>query len=221
MVDTFVGSIELLPNSDFWIEETPLTPQTVEIDNAFDAIATMLGVEDRENGGMASSFWNSTEITWNGRDSAVLVDEDVIDRDVIGREVTVTRSGRTTTTTTVTDIRNTIRQTFEESGIEKEFGLELSAHQEVVDLGTKVVGIDVLYSVRSRNIQVSAKRVKPNTRYYVFMENTDLTEYAVPKYLPITMKRGTFQTGDIVETSVALTVLGTVSYTHLRAHETV
>ena len=209
MVDTFVGTIELVPNSDFWIEETPLTPQTIEIDNAYDAIATMLGVEDRENGGMASSFWNSTEITWNGRDSATLVDEDVINRQVTNRDVTVQRRGRTTTTTTVTDFRNTIRQTFEESGIEREFGLELSAGQEVIDLGNKVVGIDVLYNVRSRNIQVTVKRVKPNTKFYVFMENTDLTEYAVPKYLPITMKRGTFQTGDIVETSVAATVLGT------------
>ena len=58
MVDTFVGIIELVPNSDFWIEETPLDPQNIEIDNAFSAIATLLGVEDRENGGMASSFWN-------------------------------------------------------------------------------------------------------------------------------------------------------------------
>ena len=72
MVDVFIGVIELVPNSDFWIEENPLTPQTVEIDNAFDAIATLLGVEDRENGGMASSFWNSSETTWNGRDSATL-----------------------------------------------------------------------------------------------------------------------------------------------------
>ena len=30
-------------------------------------------------------------------------------------------------------------------------------HQEVVDLGTKVVGIDVLYNVRSRNVQVAVK----------------------------------------------------------------
>ena len=57
-----------------------------------------------------------------------------------------------------------------ETGTKKEFNLELSAGQEVVDLGTKVVGIDVLYSVRSRNIQVTVKRVKPNTRFYVFME---------------------------------------------------
>ena len=126
--------------------------------------------------------------------------------------LTVQRRGRTTTTTTTTDIRNTIRQTFEETGIEREFGLELSANQEVIDLGTKVVGIDVLYNVRSRNVQVTAKRVKPNTRYYVFMENTDLTQYAVPKYLPITMNRGTFALNDIVETSVSAAVLGQPKY---------
>ena len=207
LVDVFVGAIDLLPSSDFWIEEIPLTPQTIEIDNAFDAISQLLGVEDRENGGMASSFWNSHETTWNGRDSATLVDEDLIDRQVLSsnsdRDVNVNRRGDTTTTTTTTtttsDIQNTIRQTFEESGVEKEFGLELSAGQEVIDLGTKVVGIDVLYNVRSRNIQVTAKRVKPNTRYYVFMENTDLTQYAVPKYLPISMNRGTFAVNDVVE----------------------
>jgi hypothetical protein len=205
LVDVFVGSIELLPSSDFWIEEIPLAPQNIEIDNAFDAISQLLGVEDRENGGMASSFWNSHETTWNGRDSATLINENIIDSRVTNRDVDVNRVRDTRaweiTTTTTTDIQNTIRQTFEETGIEREFNFELSAGQEVIDLGTKVVGIDVLYNVRSRNIQVFAKKVKPNTRYYVFMENTDLTPYAVPKYLPITMNRGTFAINDIVESS--------------------
>jgi len=206
LVDVFVGSIELVPSSDFWIEEIPLTPQNVEIDSAFDAIAQLLGVEDRENGGMASSFWNSHETTWNGRDSATLINEEVIGSQVISSSSNggvVTQSGNTTTTTTTitNDIQNTIQQTFEETGIEREFNLELSSNEQVIDLGTKVVGIDVLYNVRSRNVQVIAKRVKPNTRYYVFMENTDLTEFAVPKYLPISMNRGTFAVNDIVESS--------------------
>ena len=71
----------------------------------------------------------------------------------------------------------------------------------MVDLGTKVVGVNVVYNVRSRNIEVFAKRLKPNTRYYVFMENTDLTKYAVPKFIPITMDRGSFSVNDIVESS--------------------
>ena len=62
-------------------------------------------------------------------DSATLVDEEIIDRDVLSRDVDVDRvrdTGHVTTTTTTTDIQNTIRQTFEETGIEREFGLELT-----------------------------------------------------------------------------------------------
>ena len=202
LVDVFVGKIELTPSSDFWIEETVLPSQNIQVDSVYDGIADLLGV-DGENGGMAASFWNSSEITWNGRDSATLIDEDIVGRDVISTRsnTNVTNSGntRTTTTTTTRDVRNSIRQTFEETGVEREFGLELSASEEVIDLGTKVVGMNILYNVRSRNVQVFAERVKPNTRYYVFMENTDLTKYAVPKFLPIEMVKGTFDVNDIVE----------------------
>ena len=155
-MDVFVGAIELVPSSDFWIEEIPLTPQNVEIDSAFDAIAQLLGVEDRENGGMASSFWNSHEQTWNGRDSATLIDEDIIGSQVISSNANsntdVNQQGNTTTTTvtttTTTDIQNTIQQTFEETGVEKTFNLELSSNEQVIDLGTKVAGIEVLYNIR-------------------------------------------------------------------------
>ena len=65
-------------------------------------------------------------------------------------------------------------------------------------MGNKVVGVDILYNVRSRNIEVSGKKLKPNTRYYVFMENQDMTEYAVPKLLPVVMVKGSFSTGDLM-----------------------
>ena len=65
-----------------------------------------------------------------------------------------------------------------------------------------------MYNVRSRNIEVIGKKLKPNARYYVFMENVNLTNFCVPKLLPITMVRGSFATGDIVESGTAIQVLG-------------
>ena len=63
----FAGTIQLNPESDFWVEEVPLgAPAVFNIDTAYTALAELLDVDDRENGGMASSFWNSHEITWNG-----------------------------------------------------------------------------------------------------------------------------------------------------------
>ena len=201
----YAGSIELNPETDFWIEEVPLgAPDIFNIDTAYSAFAELLGVdeEQRENGGMASSFWNSHEQTWNGRDSATLVGEEITDSVVLSENTTVehlTGNGVRDITTTTTELLNTITQTFEETGIEKTFGLQLTPVDQVIDLGNKVLGVDVLYNVRSRNIEVVGRKLKPNTRYYVFMENVDMTAYAVPKLLPITMSRGSFSENDIVD----------------------
>ena len=203
----FAGTIQLNPESDFWIEEVPIgAPDIFNIDTAYSAFAELLGVdeEQRENGGMASSFWNSHEQTWNGRDSATLLGEEVTDSQVLSSNTEVEHlhgDGRREITTTTTELLNTITQTFEETGIEKTFGLELTPNDQVIDLGNKVLGVDVLYNVRSRNIEVVGKKLKPNTRYYVFMENVDMTAYAVPKLLPIVMTRGSFSENDIVDST--------------------
>ena len=198
----FVGSITLNPASDFWMEEVILaTPDVVKIDSPFDGMASLLGVEDRENGGMAASYWNSHEQTWTGKE---LIKEEVLRNEVVGRQRisdrTLRGNGiRRITTDAVTREIETLN-TFNETGIDREFGFELTAGEEVVSLGNRVVGVDVLFNCRSRNIEVVGKRLKPNTRYFVFMENVDLSQYAVPKFLPITMVRGSFATGDIVDT---------------------
>ena len=200
-IANYAGSLTLNPEQDFWIEEVPLgTPDVFRIDSTFNAIATMLGVEDRENGGMAASMWNSHEITWGGRD---LIGTDTVASRVLSRDVERDFQGRRRTTTTTTTTSNDVLQTFERSGIEREMNLNLSVGEEVIDLGTKVVGTEIIHNTRTRNIEIVGKRLKPNTKYYVFMENTDVTAYCVPKLLPITMTRGSFEEGDIVQTSNA------------------
>jgi hypothetical protein len=208
----YAGAIELTPISDFWIEEVMLeTPDVIKIDSAFGAVAELLGVEDRENGGMSASYWNSHETTWTGKE---VIREELLNSDVISsssvvdaqrrNQVPLRRNVTTTTTTTSNDYLQTIKQT----GVDKTFGLQLTAGEERISLGNRVVGVDVLYNCRSRNIEVVGNKLKPNTRYYVFFENTDVTEYCTPKLLPITMTRGSFATSDIVRTSVATQSIG-------------
>ena len=200
----YAGSIELNPATDFWIEEVILpTPDIVKVDAVFDGMASLLGVEDRENGGMAASYWNSAEQTWTGRD--VLKEETVREETLSSSSSTRTESGSAgirQVTTTTRQIEQTRLATIEETGIEQTFGFELTPGEETVSLGERVVGTEVLYNCRTRNIEVIGQRLKPNTRYYVFMENVDMTQYSTPKYLPIKMTRGAFATGDIVDTVV-------------------
>ena len=200
-ITLFTGVVTLTPESDFWVEENVLdVSNSTEIDSAFQAIADLLGVDDRENGGMASSIWNTSDISWNGQE---LISEETVRDDVINQENNTWLSGgggrrpwwTTTTTTRSTDVL----QTFETTGLETITGLELTSTDQLTSLGNTVVSTETIFTVRSRNIELNATNLKPNTRYYVFMENVDMNAYAVPKRLPITMTTGSFVSGEIIE----------------------
>ena len=192
----FTGVVTLTPESDFWVEENILdVANSTNIDNAFNAIAELLGVEDRENGGMAASVWNTSEINWTGRE---LIGEDTVRSEQIGDRVRDINWGTRTITDTFT-FEEDIQRTFNASGLETITALELDSVDDLTSLGNTVVSTETIFTVRSRNIEINATNLKPNTRYYVFMENVDMNEYAVPKTLPITMTTGSFVAGEIFE----------------------
>ena len=207
----YAGSIALEPSVDYWVEEIPLgTPAVFEDTSAWDAMADMYGVQDRENGGMASSFWNSHEVTWSGREEVVKRERFNVKRTVDKSEKKLRRSKhphiRRITTRNI-NLKFDVERTLEEKGEEREFGFEVTPQYETVSLGKKVIGTEILYNCRSRNIEVTSTRLKPNTKFYVFMDNIDITSYCVPKLLQVSMTRGTFATGDIVESSTEVTNL--------------
>ena len=229
-VSQFKGTLELTPANDYWIDEIVAAPQNVEFgDSIFQSFATLLGIEDRENGGMSTGMWNTTEQVWgpeevwgtsshessdtrNWQETDFTQSNGDFYYETLNFEnetqtgwahqaymdVTTTAHVRqmseTTTTTTTTTHRG-------QHGTEYEHGLELSAGTETIDLGSKVTSMEVLFNCRSRNIEVFGSQLKPNTKHYVFMENIDVTNFCVPKLLPITMTSGLFAVGDIITTS--------------------
>ena len=198
-VVVYSGTLDLTPATDFWIDEIVAPPETISMgDGVFNAIAEIMGVEDRENGGMSTGVFNSTEITWG---ESELIGEDLVDSTVINSQSETERlhgNGIRDITTTTETIANDFLQTFETGGTERTFGAELRVQTENVSLGPKVTGTEILYNCRSRNIEVVGRRLKPNTKYYVFMENVDISEWCVPKMIPVTMVRGSFETGDAI-----------------------
>ena len=205
----YAGSIALEPSVDYWVEEIPLgTPAVFEDTSAWDAMADMYGLENRENGGMASSFWNSHEITWSGREELIKTERLNVRRtvDVNTENLSGSEGIRRITTETI-NTKFDEKRTFKEGGEEREFGIEVTPEYQTVSLGKKVIGTEILYNCRSRNIEVTSTRLKPNTKFYVFMDNIDITSYCVPKLLQVSMTRGTFTAGDIVESSIEVTNL--------------
>ena len=198
-IASYAGTLELTPDTDYWIDEIVSPPETISFgDGIFDSIAMIMGVDDRENGGMASGLFNTTERIWGAIDSTTSTTDTLLDSNrSVRRDNPSGNMWRNVTTITDTVRQDTIR-TDVQSGIRRDFGLELASEIENINLGPKVTSTEIIFNCRSRNIEVVGTRLKPNTKYYVFMENVDMTEYCVPKQLPITMVRGSFSTGDII-----------------------
>lgn len=72
-----------------------------------------------------------------------------------------------------------------------------------VSIGDRVVSRELIQYLRSRNIQLIAKNVKPLTQLYCFLDGVNVTNYCIPKLLEISMISGTFSVGE--------TVIGTVN----------
>ena len=83
-------------------------------------------------------------------------------------------------------------------------GVQHSVREQIdtESLGDRIVSRNIIYFMRSRNIEFTAKSMKPNTQLYGFFDDVDVNEWLVPKLLEITMTSGTFQVGETVLASV-------------------
>ncbi len=69
---------------------------------------------------------------------------------------------------------------------------------KTVSFGDRVLASKVLPYMRSRNIEFTAKRMKPLTRVYPFFGGVDVSKFVVPKLIEIRMTSGVFQVGETV-----------------------
>lgn len=212
-VVNWIGAIELNPATDTWIE-TRKSKKTIDQEGNYQSTVQALGVDT--NTGLSPIDWGAWETKWTGTSvtgvrnvGSVQTGTSVIGRTesrgsfVSGRGIPITEtttfrdsfiSFQNVTTLTTT---NQSRQ-----GIQYRVGEKVDS----TNLGDKVVSTDVIHTMRSRNIEFIARRLKPKTRFYGFFDNVDVNKYIVPKLIEIQMQSGTFSAGEAVEAT-----LGTVS----------
>ena len=92
---------------------------------------------------------------------------------------------QTTTTTSTTQTRNGLSSRINTTTVNR-------------SIGNRLVNLDVLPYMRSRNIEFIAKKLKPNTLVFPFFDGQNVYRYIVPKILEIEMTSGTFITGETV-----------------------
>ena len=155
------------------------------------------------NTGLSPIDWGAWETTLTGTDvsssssgpvftgtnrSATTIDPGGGRRLVTDVETT-TRNFATTTTSTVTTTTNQTRQGIQ-IGVTERF--------DTTNLGDKIISREIITTMRSRNIEIIAKRLKPSSRIYAFFDNIDMTSYVVPKLIEVVMSSGTFTVGETV-----------------------
>jgi hypothetical protein len=201
-VINWIGSIQLNPSSDTW-NETRKTERTYDTEGTYGSTIQQLGVDS--NTGLSPIDWNAWETTWTGSNTS---DGPTLARLQTGSTSSTTTSdpsgrGRrrvTDTTTTVNDFIEFRNQTVTTTTNQSRQGIQFGVTErfDSTNLGDKIISREIITTMRSRNIEIISKRLKPSSRVYAFFDNVDMTSYVVPKLIEVSMSSGTFVDGETV-----------------------
>jgi len=169
-VFTWVGSIVLDPSGDEW-KETERVPELVVNQNGmFDTLAANAGNPNLQRIELGT-VWNEWQDNWVGRP----VESGT--RNIGGqrREQTfahgiprrVLQTQEITTVQQVNQTRTGVRSVFVPQVVRR-------------SLGDRVLNIAFIPFIRSRTVNFTGTRFKPNTRVYPFFENIDISSYITP-----------------------------------------
>jgi hypothetical protein len=226
VISFWQGTIELFPSSDTWVDTVRLDAKVINQEGNY--AQTMALAQNQFNvdpqTGYAPTVWGAWETNWTGKEVIETVDV---------RTNTTYKSfhgkywwgwpygrysywgywgywGRKRGYSTTEVIQDTYRET-KETGVETRTGTTTLVTEQFdkTSLGDRTVSRELIQYLRSRNIQFSAKNVKPLTQLYAFFDGVDVTKYCVPKLLEISMISGVFEVGETVVGSIRKTELST------------
>ena len=211
-VISWLGNIELKPSSDTWIEPR-ITNKTTSIEGDYSSSVSNLNADS--NTGLSPEVWGSWETTWTGTPvvtrgpvQRVLTSNTTLPSTNIRRSTNRSRFinvvdddnrngsriiGDTFTNFTQVNTTTPINQS--RIGIQN----KVTERFDSKTIGDRVISRDIITTIRSRNVSIVSKRLKPNTRFYGFFDGVDLTNYVIPKLIEIEMITGTFSTGEDVK----------------------
>ena len=191
LVSTWMGTLTCFPSSEIWVDKKVIKTNEYDTQGP-DFIASVQKIGIGEATGFGEIEWGSWVDTVVGRETRT---NDTTNTSSTSKRLNSTDDVKTTTTKVVrttsdVEVRNQIRRG---SAIRN-----TTPHVETKLVGSRVVNRDVITFMRSRNIELRGTRLKPGTRVYPIVDNTNLQEYMTPKLLEIQMVNGTFEKGETI-----------------------
>ena len=186
-VFTYVGDIELYPEKDNWVDTKTINPvKGPVVEGNF---LTTVREFNADQNGFSPVQWNSWKTTWTGSSTTTKVGS--------WRRVSKRRRDRTITTTKTTTSKQT------RTGIR----YRVTPVIEQKSLGNKVVSVEHIQFMRSRNLEFDCQKLKPRTKFFAFFDGITLPKKLItPKIIGVTKDSSTdpktnsipFQVGETV-----------------------
>ena len=188
---TFLGQVTLTPSSDDWFEVERRPDIVNQVEGNFNAVKTIA-----ERAGVLGTVWNAWQNQWTGApvssrvvftagvnwaagqgDVRISVDE--INRRFGGRDAGHVNARQVTAETVATQIGQT------RTGVKTTLVSRID--REVI--ADRVLSTAVIPYIRSRNILVQVKGLKPNTRFYSYFDDVAVSQFCTPAskltYFPV------------------------------------
>lgn len=190
---TFLGNMSLTPATDDWFEVNRRPDLVVEVEGNFNTIQNIA-----ERAGVLGTVWNAWQTQWSGApqdvsnvkftagtnwasgfgDTRISVDE-MRRRFGTGANATIDFARQVTVATQATQVGQA------RTGVKTSIIAKID-RQVVAD---RVLSTAAIPYIRSRNVLVQVKGLKPNTRFYPFFDDVDVTPFCTPaarlSYTPV------------------------------------
>lgn len=155
---SFVGSMTLDPEIDYWVDTTRRPDVQVNFDLNYDNWQTLANAWQTE--------WGDWETIWTGQ------------RETDNRTVS---NGTTVVGNQIIESFTTV-QTLEITEQQRRRGVAATVVPETQQqrLGERLVDVNLIPVMRSREVKFTVNGLKPNTRVYPFFDNVDVSSYVTP-----------------------------------------
>ena len=158
------GEVELEPAIDTW-SDTSQRPDLVIRDNSlFDSMVNLTAEMSRAGMGTVWSDWQDTGRTRTN------VNRTRTGGNNNGQDANGNWNPAVEVTTTQQSVQQARTQTRTDIRVQ-------TGRRQVTSYGERVTDVSLARTMRSRSIRVFAQRLKPNTKYYIYFDEVDCTEW--------------------------------------------
>lgn len=211
LVNFYQGSIELEPSVDVWVSTNQLEVRNVLQEGSFQGITEALGAEietteDGERIGVAPVVWDSWETVGAQLDLTSTQETESLNAasQRLGIDINTILSNEGISNNRIDTARTQVNSITLDGSISLEqtrTGSQQTVNEVIntESLGNRVVNREIIHFMRSRNIQYTARKLKPFTRMYSFFDGVDVNKFTFSKLIEIEMTSGTFSVGETVD----------------------